>query len=125
MRKKIVRVLFLSAIVLAWLAAFLFQRLACFDVFETNAPHRYVLACGFAMVQYAILGFEAGQRHPSWLFIGHSVLYGICAFFAAKVIFTAHRYNPMPLGLFVCSLILDLSGLLLCFFLVVYKRRYA
>lgn len=123
MRKKIIRVLLFGAMALVWLAAFFFQHLSCFDIFETNAPRLYALACGFAVVQSVVLVFVARWGYPSWLFIGYGLFYGIGAFLAAKILLTAHLYNPMPLGLSICSLSLDVASFALCVLLFICVRK--
>lgn len=112
MKKKIVRIFVLLLVISLWGVFFLFQHIACFDVFDTNEWYLYVLAILFICLQHVMLYIARKQSPPSGFFLFFGMVYIVALSYPTIDIL---RYPTRLPGLFVLGLCLDALNILLVF----------
>jgi len=112
MIKRLFSILIAFACIIVWLGTFFFERLACFDVFETNATYLYVLAILFAFIQYICI-FYLSRKKIERLFLFFScIAYFVFSVLEIYFIFITFKYFTVTssIGLILMELILDIIG---------------
>ena len=109
MQIKIKRILCQISLFVMWGILILIQHIATFDIFNSDALHLYLIAGCAAVLQYliVILNRKRGMKVFWWIC---GLFYAICACGKILQLCTAHMYQPYPLGLTICSLVLNIVG---------------
>ncbi len=101
-----------------WLTSVVFQHIACFDLFETNAWYLYLLAVAFAILQYVILlCLKKIKMHRQLFFFNLFIIFPFLLFSIIQLCNVVIASNWI--GLSVFSVIWNLIH---CFILIRYRK---
>ena len=118
MQIKIKRVLWQISLFIVWGILILIQHIATFDIFNSDALHLYLIAGCVAILQYLIVILNRKRWMKVFLWIC-GLVYAICTCGKLIQLCIAHMFQPYPLGLSICSLVLNIVGV---FVIIIAKK---
>ena len=102
-------------VTIIWCFFLFLQHLACFDVFDSNSLHLYVLAILFGFIHCALIYYLSKQTSSKLLLCVLGCVYVLLSLVKLSQITFRNNYKYYHIGLTITCLALDALGALISF----------